>query len=217
MATIEQLVTRVELRLALAAGFDVQVHAEDRIIELIRHKYNVLFDDHWWLDYMTLETMTLDGTTGKVTTDLTEKIRRFSDIHSAYYDTDDYPMPRLSTVVNPTKFRVRAIFPLPNEPTRVFQVRPINTTGDVHVWYRTKLADSVWEDGTYDTEVNMDEEVLILGSVYDFLSDDGTNERAELKFKNMFDSRLKQLRQLDMEQGLSKRSQALQSPPDRWE
>ena len=40
----------------------------------------------------------------------------------------------------------------------------------------------------------MDNQVLILGTCYDFLADDGSNPGAEDKFRNMFESRLRSLK-----------------------
>jgi hypothetical protein len=54
------------------------------------------------------------------------------------------------------------------------------------------LSPSVWADGAYETEVPMDDQMLILGSCYDFLVDDGTNDVAAEKFKSMFDMRVAQ-------------------------
>ena len=47
-----------------------------------------------------------------------------------------------------------------------------------------------------DNEVNFDEQALILGASYDYAEDDGTNPAATDKLQNMFESRVKQLRNL---------------------
>ena len=77
MATLSTLIDRVADRLSMVAGTGVQTYAEDRIAEMIQHKFDVLFDEIWWPQFLTWETLTLDGTLGVVTIDLTEKVKRF--------------------------------------------------------------------------------------------------------------------------------------------
>jgi len=213
MAQIKELLYRVETRVALAQGLDVQIHAEERIIEIIRHKYNSVFDQMWWDDYMNLGTFQLDGTTGVVVEDLTNLIRRFHDIHSVFLENDDQPLPVASRAFNPNNIRRPSIISN-SDVTKVFKVVPTDTTGPVYVWYRTVLPDSVWTDGAYETEVNMDAELIITGSCYDFLIDDGTNQAAADKFKALFDGRYKQLSGLEHHHNISKSSQGSSIPND---
>src|SRR6188768_2863574 len=112
MATIQKLVERIETRLFLAAGIDVQTHAEDQIVEMLRHKYNVLFDDHWYQEYTYPLSATLDGTTGTVTADLSTKILRYSDINCILWDQDETPLPRMPIGSNPANTRTRSIAPI---------------------------------------------------------------------------------------------------------
>lgn len=215
MATIEQLITRIESRLALAAGLDVQVGAEDRLIEALRHKYTILFDDFWHRRYMNFKSLPLDGVTGTVAVDLSADIKSFDDINGIYYDQDEKPMPQLDIGTNPASYRTRCVFPN-SDPQKVFTVYPLDTTGTVYFWYRTKLGEDVWDTPLYNTEINMDDELLILGTVYDFLVDDGSNQRAEQKFERMFNSRLKQIRDKQWIMPISKTSQATDGPATRW-
>ena len=215
MATIEQLIERIEERLALVSGLDVQIHVEDRLVEMLRHKYNVLFDDFWDVSNTYYRTETLDGSTGQISGDISSVILRYADIHSVFYDSDDDPLPQVSLGTNPSRIRTRCIVPS-SDSTKVFKVLPVDTAGDVHIWYRTKLADSVWETPTYSTEVPMDDELLMLGVMYDFIVDDGSNIGAEEKYKNMFAGRLKQIRSQQFQHSLSKRPQEYQGVSNRW-
>ena len=68
----------------MVAGTGVQVYAEDRIAEMIQHKFDVLFDEVFWPQFLTWATWTLDGTLGVVTTDLTDLVKRFEDVRVVF-------------------------------------------------------------------------------------------------------------------------------------
>lgn len=216
MATVEQILTRVEKRISMAAGMDVQTHAEDQLLEMLRHKYTVLFDDIWWYDYLTLETFTLDGSTGLITGSVANKIRRFNDIHSVFLGGNSRPLPLLNIGSNPTLYIGESMAPYTTDATKMFKVYPIDRDDEVHVWYRTRLDDDDWdiaEAGT--TNINMDDELLILGTVYDFLIDDGSNPDAATKYEQQYGARFQQLVNMSMQQGFSKFSQS-NGIPTQW-
>lgn len=216
MATVEQLITRIEKRISLAAGMDVQVHAEDQLLEMLRHKYNTLFDDHWWYDYLTLETFTLDGATGLITGTVANKIRRFIDINSVYLGSNVRPLPLLSINSNPTLFMGEAVAPYTSDATKMFKVYPIDRAEDVHVWYRKRLSDDEWDiENAATTNVNMDDELLILGTIYDYLVDDASNEQSASKYENQYNQRYQQLVTLGFQNGISKHDGA-SGMPTQW-
>lgn len=215
MATVASLITRVEKRLAMAAGIDVQIHAEETMLEMLRHKYNTLFDDRWWLNYLTLETFTLDGTTGTITGNVEDKIRRFIDIQGVFLGGNQRPLPLLTPNTNPILFMGEAVGPSTNAQ-KVFKVYPNDRAEDVHVWYRTRMSDDDWDIAVAETtEVNMDDELLILGTVYDYLTDDASNEVAVGKYEAQYNRRYQQLVSAEIELGVSKTDQA-RGIPTQW-
>ncbi len=195
MATFAKLIERTSIRLSQVAGASVQLYSEDRIAEMIQHKFDVLFDEAWWGQFVTFgESMTLDGSTGVVTIDLSAKIKRFEDIRVIYPDDSNTPLSALpEATLNPDTITgtTPAFFSQNTSSTKVFKIWPIASTGDIQVTYRTKPDDFVPSD-----EVNFDEQALILGASYDYAEDDGTNPAATDKLQNMFESRVKQLRNL---------------------
>lgn len=215
MATIEQLINRIETEVSLAAGLDVQVHAEDALLAILRRYYNKFFEYAWWDDYLITETFTLDGTTGLITADISAKILSMRDIHSVFYDSDPKPLPRKQNNVNPSLIARRCISPTP-DATKVFKVWPVDTTGDVHVTYRTKLTDAVWETPLVETEINMDDELLVTAVAYDYLTTEGSNDADAEKFKQATISRLSELTKGDLNGPISKTSQSV-SYPTRWD
>lgn len=216
MATIKQLIERIETRLFLVAGLDVQIHAENQLEEMLRGVYNMLFDDYWEPEYTKCITCVLDGTTGEVTDDLSEIILRYKDIHTIYWGEDEHPLPRVAPGTSLGRVRRRSVMPSAN-PTKVFKIIPVDTTDEVHVWYRTRISDTVWSDQQYDTVIEFDDEVLMLGVVYEFLVNDDSNQRATDEYKAKFAARQNQLRAAQWNIPLSKRPLERDGPLTRWE
>jgi len=195
MATFATLIERTATRLSQVAGASVQLYSEDRIAEMIQHKFDVLFDEAFWGQFVTFgESMTLDGSTGVVTIDLTDKIKRFEDIRAIYPDDSNTPLSKLpESTLNPDTITgtTPAFYSNSTSAIKVFKVWPLASTGAIQVTYRTKPDAFVPSD-----VVNFDEQALILGAAFDYSEDDGTNPAATDKLQNMFESRVKQLRNL---------------------
>ena len=192
MATFSQLITKVANRMSMVGGAGVQIYAEDVIGDMIQHKFDVLFDEAWWPQFTNWGTFTLDGTNGQSTTDLTSLIKRFDDIRVIFPENSNTPMTVLSaSTTNP--FELSGTSPIHYEidssSSKVFHIWPKASTGDIIVHYRTKP-----DDFTEASTVDFDDQAIILGSVYDYLEDDGTNPNATQKFQALFESRVKQLK-----------------------
>jgi len=195
MATLAELIERTAVRLSQVAGTSVQLYSEDRIAEMIQHKFDVLFDETWWSQFMTFgATYTLDGSTGVVTSDLSSLIRRFEDIRAIYPDQSNIGLPVLpEATLNPTTLSgvSPAYYSANSSSTKVFTIWPKASTGDIQLTYRTKPVAF-----TSDVEIDFDEQVLILGAAFDYAEDDGTNPGATDKLQGLFESRVRQLRSL---------------------
>lgn len=216
MATIKSLIERAETRLFMLSGLNVQIHAEDQIAEMLRGVYNTLFDDFWHPDYTLFMTAHLDGTTGQITTDLTDVVLRYKDLHTVYYDEDETPLPRVTPGTSLGRVRRRSMMPS-GDPATVFKIVPADTTGDVHIWYRTRISDDTWEDQDYDTVINMDDEVLMLGVMYEWLVNDDSNGSATKEYQQKFLMRQQQMREAQWQIPLSKRKLERDGPATRWE
>tara|TARA_Y100000310_G_scaffold96855_1_gene94568 strand:- start:376 stop:1047 length:672 start_codon:yes stop_codon:yes gene_type:complete len=197
MATLTQLVDRVAARLSMTTGTGVQIYAEDRIAEMIQHKFDVLFEEVWWPQFTTWAQWTLDGTLGIVTTDLTDLVKRFEDIRVIFPENSTTPLTKMSPLTtNPYELsgtqpiHYESLGPTDSNLTsRVFQIWPKTATDDIIVQYRTKPDTFVATD-----TINFDDQALILGTTFDYLEDDGTNPNATQKFQLMFEARVKQLK-----------------------
>jgi hypothetical protein len=195
MAKLSELVTRTQQRLSMAEGLGVQVHAEDRIAEMIQHKFDTLFDLQFWPQFFTWGTYALDGTLGIVTTDLTTLIKDFEDIAVIFPESSEKALTKTTTRRNP--FLVKGTRPLEysglaptdaNKTSRVFQIWPKAATGNIIIGFRTKPDTFEPED-----EIDFDDQALILGATYDYLEDDGTNPNGTQKFQGLFENRVTQL------------------------
>lgn len=190
MATMEELINRTITRLSMTPGVGTQTYAEDQLMEMIQHKFDVLFDDYWWPQFRSWYEWTLDGTLGVVTTDLTDIVKRFQDIKIVYPNGSDRPLGRLPDTISP--FNISGTTPRFVEPintvSKRFRVWPRASTGSLDVLARTKPDTYVPED-----EVDFDDQLLILGAAYDYLEDDGTNPAATGKMLSLFTDRRNQL------------------------
>jgi len=217
MATIKSLIERIEKRLFLVAGLDVQIHAEEPLLEMLRGAYNSLFDDFWYPEYTLYMTTNLNGTTGEIVTDVEGMILRYADINAVYWDEDERPLPRVAPGAAIGRIRTRSMMPS-GDPKTVFKVIPADTEGPLHIWYRTRMSDAMWEDMKYETQqINMDDDVLLYAVVYEFLVNDGSNPEATHEYKQKFANRQAQLRKQQWQIPLSKRPLERDGPATRWE
>ena len=127
MATLTELITRTADRLSMVAGTGVQTYAEDRIAEMIQHKFDVLFSEVFWPQFLTWNEYTLDGTLGVVTADLTDTLKRFEDIRVIFVSSTNTPLTKLAaSTTNP--FTLSGTVPIhyealgPNESNQTTKV-----------------------------------------------------------------------------------------------
>ena len=194
MAIFSNLIERTIARLSMTPGMATQLYSEDTIAEMIQHKFDVLFDEAFWGQFCSWQTYTLDGMIGVVTTDLTDILKKFSDIQVIFRGDTSVKLSEFSQQnINPNL--VKGTSPKFYEPynsaSKVFRVLPVTSTGSITMRLRTKPAAFTEED-----EVNFDDQALILGATYDYLEDDGTNPAATDKFRAMFEARVAQLKRL---------------------
>lgn len=192
--TLNELIQRTIRRLSQVPGTSVQTYSEDRIADMLQHKFDVLFDEAWWFQFLYWRTITLDGALGIPTINLqtaTNPLDRFEDIKFVMVNDTNRKLTRLPETINPTSVtsnNARWIEEY-NLDGRVFRVLPVTSTDTLQLRYRSRPAAFTTND-----VVNFDPEALVLGATYDYLEDDGTNPGATAKFLNFFESRVKQLK-----------------------
>ena len=194
--TAIQLVIR---RISQVPGTSVQVYAEERIGDMIQHKFDVLFEEVWWNQFLHWQAATLDGTTGVVTIDLSTLtlngadigLKRFEDLERVIPGTRNRGLKRFPDVINPDNVTgdVPRFLEAIGDATKVFRVLPITAVGALNIHYRSKPNDFALGDS-----INFDTQALVLGAAADYLDDDGTNPGATDKMSGYFESRIKQLK-----------------------
>lgn len=201
MATLSELVQRTITRLSMVAGISVQVYAEDRIAEMIEHKFIMTRDELWWDDFMQYVSLTC-GADGRPLEQVFRSnaaaiaagggivINKYSDIQHVWRtDVRDplKPWPRRANPVSIMRTgRLQHYYP---DPTRVIRFGPFDAGQQV------VLRSKIWYDKFQpDDTVPLDEQLLILGACWDYLEDDGTNPGQAEKFKVLFEQRLTSLK-----------------------
>jgi hypothetical protein len=201
MATLIDLVQRTITRLSMVPGAGTQIYAEDRIAEMIWHKFIVLRSDLFWDDFMDYVQLTC-GPVGFPQESVVRVpaippspldivINRFSDIQHVWNENDPEPLAQMPRRNNPLAYAKSGAKPRLYVPdvTHVVRFLPYGEgrlmTLRVKRYYPFFLATD---------EVPMDEQALILGTAYDYLEDDGSNPSQIEKFRAMFDARVLQLK-----------------------
>jgi len=189
MITFGDIVTKVLQRLALVEGLDAQIYAEPRIQLAEQHKFDMIFREYWLPEYTVhQEEHYLDGTTGMIVGDLTDKVKDWRDIHSVYSENAHSPISLAPPRIRDVDINYMSIRPNATNPAKWFKILPVTTTGKIWITYRTKPND--FEE---DSDViYLDTQLLLLGSCWDVLEDDGTNPGASDKFKMLFQDALSQ-------------------------
>lgn len=208
---LREIMNDVFTNLTMASGTGTQIYAEDRVAYGINAAFITIFEMRYWDRYTTVETMTLDGTTGRVTEDVSTKIRKFIDIENVWLPGQRAPLVRLTHRQNPL-IATRTGFRSNTDPTKVFTVLPLDTTGDIGISYRTRPATRF----TVDQDVPMDEYLLIEFACHQILTQNGSNDEAAKMHLGNFSSRLKILQDLETQHDIALDDYGDQASNDGW-
>jgi hypothetical protein len=190
MTLVSDIVNRIERRIAQLSGPGAQTFTQDILIEHITSAFNNTFDQHTWPAYMVWVATTFDGVTGAVTADLsatpvkdaqgrivdTRPLADFADILGVYPGTISSPLPNAPVDVVPMLMQGSSplyIIPYPELVDKVFRVIPFTSTGDVYVNYKSSPTNI-----DMDTNLHVDEELLVCAATFLYLADDATNPTA---------------------------------------
>lgn len=197
--TLTDLVQRAVTRLSMVSGVAVQVYAEDRLAEMIQHKFDTVRDMLWWDDLMEWQTLVQD-TDGRPVENVVRElplspvgdeivINQYKDIQYAWHPERRDPLKSMSKRTNPRAAmrEGNTLYRVPDS-AKVIRFLPIEPGLEMMVRYRK------WYDRFEPQDiVPMDDQLMILGAVYDYLEDDGTNAGQTEKFRNYYNDRLAQL------------------------
>lgn len=199
-ATIRQIVDAALPAIGEVAGEGVNTFSDDKLMADAVAAFDLLFKKCYWPQYTTWFQVTLDGVTGKITTDAFTSVRDFEDIYAVHRDGENYPMPILAKKVNPYAITgTRPLYWTSLPPTdanyrdRKILTYPLVATGMLNVQarvYPVANTDAI----TWNTVINLDKQMMVDGTAYFALSSDETNgSAAELK-KQMMEMRYRDIR-----------------------
>ena len=193
MTTFGDITTKVLQRLSLVEGLDAQIYVEPRIQLAVQHKFDTLFREYWWPEYTTYQDeYQLDGNTGHITGDLVDKLNDWRDLHSVMSENSSKPLgilplnTKISDIQSPT-----VVWNVINR-SKMFYIAPKTTSGKIWLTYRTKPKD--FEEDS--DEILLDPQLMILGTCWDVLEDDGTNPGASDKFRGLYQDQIAQATRL---------------------
>lgn len=189
MTTVTDAINRILRLLSQVSGENVQLYAEDRVIDMLQSSYDTLFDKLWWPHRMRSTTVALNGTSGEATTNITTLLR-FEDIKNIYRVGESRPLPEVPLNINPATLTgtIARCYGPTITTGKIFKCFPIEATGSVIVEHRTKqdpFADDV------AVEIDFDVDLLVFNAVYEYLEDDGTNPGATEKYRNKFNDKFR--------------------------
>lgn len=185
MTLVSDLITRVERRLSQLAGPGTQVYTQDILLEHITSAFTTTFDDHIWPGYQVWVTSALDETVGVATADLAAVVDSdgnslaltdFFDLIGVYPSGASAPLPNAPLDVIPdlvTGTAARYIVAYPQRPDKVFRVIPYTATGSLYIQYRARPSNI-----DMDTNLKVDDELLVCAATFLYLADDATNPTA---------------------------------------
>jgi hypothetical protein len=194
MTTVAEIINRSQINLSQLPGAGTQVFAEDILLEKLHLAFDTLLGKVWWDDYMHWLQGDLDGVLGVITTNmgnLTHKLYSYKDIQFVKVDghrrrnlpevPNDMP-PSIITGTTP-KFVASN-----GGSDKIFKILPATATGTINARYRTR-------PDTFDLDTNLllDDTLLIRATSYQYLVDDGTNPDATSTAQSQLDEIYKQI------------------------
>lgn len=192
--TLDQLITLVEQELSQVPGTAVQLYSEDTIAAKIQQGFDFVFEDTWLQNYMVWETVTLDGTTGRPSSNFSS-IKRVEDIRAIFRSSSsiytDRPLPNVPEDINPNNLTGTTVryWEGYNEasPAKLIQCWPITATDTLNVRGRA-------HPGFFaDTDaIKVDYHLLVAYAAWAYITDDESAPDSAAKFLNQFETRLAQ-------------------------
>lgn len=194
---VSDIVSDVINELSQVPGVATQIYSAGRIQQFVQSAFLLEFEEMWWPDYMSYFTVTTDGTTGAITSDLVGplgSVSEYGDIAFVWPANSNSRLRELPPGRNPmsmsnaTDAGIPYIMPdysVPNRPLKIF---PPGVVGSFTIWARQRpkmplaLADYVM----------LDRLLLTYGAAWMYSTDDGTVPAQVTKYEMLAVKRRKQ-------------------------
>lgn len=196
MATVTDLLNRIETRLSLLGGLDVQTYGQPKIVNIIQDAFDVVYRKTFWKRHRLTSTWALSASTGMVTIDLSALIVDNNDIDNIWVPSYQSPLAEAPSDINPSMIYAPC-FAFNGDPTKLFTVYPIGGQSQVIVRYRTAPADFKLSD-----DVPFDANFIMHEACAQYLIMEGANTTAAKDERDKAEKRLTYL--LQQEQSFEK-------------
>jgi hypothetical protein len=220
-ATLRVIVDESEQLIGEVAGVGVQQYSEDVLMRHAIRGFDMLFKKYHWPNYRKWQTVTLNGSTGIITTDAFQGVRDFEDFMSVHRTGETQPLPVLPKGRPPgTVTGSRALYWTSmhvtdaNYVNRKLQFYPIGATGTLDIQARiypivSPAIDWDWEDVMY-----LDKSLLVYATSFMALVVNALNPEAANTCKGLMQTQYD-----NITNGLADTPIAIEhsnSVPDQW-
>jgi hypothetical protein len=197
-ATLQEIVTASTQLIGEVAGVGVQQYSEDILFDHAVRAFDLLFKRYPWSQFRDWSTVTLNGTTGIITTDAFEQVRDFEDVLSVHRAGETDPLPVLSVGTNPntlgTGTRPLAWTSLrsthANYTARKIKIYPVSATGDLDVnarYYPVVPPALEWD---WEDTMHLDKSLLVYATSFVALVSNAVNPDAANTCKTLMQVQL---------------------------
>lgn len=192
---VSEIISAVQHEVGEVAGAGAQVYSEDRIKDKVQQCFNFIYTKYDWQHYRKWQQLSLDGSTGKVTTDAFENTRSPEDVLIIFRSGDNRPLPVLPLLSNPylltgTKLLYFTFLSVTDTDyeKKLLQFWPLAATDDIVIKTREYPTSFV-----PDTKLYMDFDLLVFGASWMLLADEGINPESADKNEKLFDARFRDI------------------------
>jgi hypothetical protein len=216
--TVQDIVSDVITELSQVPGVATQLYSAGIIRQFVQDAFLLEFEDMWWPDYMTYFTVALDGTTGRISSDLIGPlgpISEYGDIAFVWPEGDNRRLQELPPGVNPTTLTgggLRFISPDYTTANRPLRAWPSESAGNIVIWARQRPKLPLAEADT----VNLDRLLLTYGAAWMYCVDDGTVPAQVTKYEMLAVKRRVQVKSRYAQQPLPLDARQSQIPGEWW-
>jgi hypothetical protein len=193
-ATIRQIVNEALTVVGEVSGPGVQVYEDDRMKDDAVRAFNMMFKKYPWQQYLGWFRVTLDGTTGKITTGPFGRVMDFEDFVAVHRAGEPGRLPIAPTRLNPrTLTGTRAMYwtslnatDLQYE-TKKLIFYPTTSVGDLDVLAKVYPLGANDIQFSFEDKFFLDKDMLVYATAFMTLSGDDLNAGAADVVRNLME------------------------------
>jgi len=196
-ALVGDIVSSAIQELSHVPGIATQIYSSPRIRQYVQNAYLLEIQEMWWPEYMYYQQVSVDGSTGAITSDLQgplSYIDDYGDIAGVYAEDRNRRLREFPQYLNPFAHQTGRnqwyITPSYAVPHRPFIVYPPQSTGTVVVWARQRNRVPFQDTDT----VYLDALLLMYDACWMYATDDSTAPAQVNRFQLLAQKRRTQMK-----------------------